>query len=245
MKFLAIFIIIIVAVVVLGILGWSRVPDMLANNLSKKLGVPVSIESMDIAPSRIDVNQLEIGNARGYSLPKAFSSKEIEFKAPLTEYFRDSITVDEIEVDDIYLGLEFDTITGAEGNWTKILRTYQKNATVQDSGKNTKILIKKLILNNIQTDLLFKAGDGKIQRLPKIDQIVLTNISTEGGFPTDQLMSTILGQMIKEVFIRQNMSGKLKGLLDTPGKAVDKALQPFKGLFNAVPREEIQHKKTA
>ncbi|NGX46851.1 MAG: hypothetical protein K1000chlam3_00218 [Chlamydiae bacterium] len=244
MRAWVIVLIIIAAIIVLFFLGWSRVPDMLANNLSKKLGVAVSIDSMGLHPSRIDVNKLTIGNSRGYSLPKAFSAEEILLHAPLTNYFSDDIVVDEIDVNDIYLGLEFDSTSGTDGNWTKILSHYEDTAHLDETG-GKKVTIKKLICNNIRTELLFRSNGGTIKKLPIIKQIVLTNISTEGGFPTDQLMSSILGQMLKEVFIQQNMKSMIKGLLDSPGNAVDTFLKPFKGIFNAVPNDEIDETLSA
>ncbi len=238
MRLSAIIILILIAFVVLFFLGLSRVPDMLANNLSKKLGVSVSIDSMSFRPSKIEVKKIEIGNPRGYSLPKAFSAEEIEIKAPITNYFKEEIVIDQVDVDNIYLGLEFDTTTEAKGNWSRILQHFQKEAHL-DEMKGKKILIKKMVFTNIHTELLFRSEGGKVQKLPMIKRIELTNISTQGGFPTDQLMGSVLGQMLKEVFIQQNLNNALRGLLfDSPGKAVDNFLSPFKGLFNAVPLDQ-------
>jgi len=239
MRVLAIILVIIVAAIVLAIIGWSRVPDILANNLSKKLQVAVSIESMDLSLSSVDVNNLEIGNPRGYSLAKAFSAKEIQVHAPLREYLSDSITIDEIDVNDIYLGLEFDSAQSAQGNWSRIMSSYKNATESDDDPKNdTKILIKRLVFNNIQSDLLFRKNGGKVRRLPLIRQIVLTNVSTEGDFPMDQLMSSILGQMLREVFIQQNLNNQLQGIIKAPGKAVDTITKPFKDLFNTAPKKE-------
>lgn len=226
----------IVAVIVLFFLGWSRVPDMLANNLSKKIGTSVSIDSMSFRPSRIGVYKLTIGNPKGYSLPKAFSSEELIVKAPMTNYFNNEVVVDEVVVNDIYVGLEFDSPSSANGNWTKIFTHYEQAADLDETG-GKKVTIKRLVCNNIRSEVMFKT-DGSIRKLPIIQQIVLTNISTEGGFPTDQLMSSILGQMLKEVFTQQNLGNMLKGLLDEPGKAVDKFIEPFKGIFNSIPNLE-------
>lgn len=233
--------IVIAAILILFFLGWSRVPDMLANNLSKKLGVSVSIDAMHLRPSTIEVDKLSIGNPRGYSLPKAFSAEEIDLKAPVTRYLSSDIIVDEVDVNDIYLGIEFDSTSGTTGNWSTIFAHYQKSADL-DEKNGKKVTIKRLVCNNIRSELLFK-DQGDVKKLPTIKQIVLTNISTEGGFPTDQLMSSILGQLIKEVFVQQKLNNMIKGLLlDSPGNAVDKFLKPFKGIFNTVPTEK-QHEE--
>ena len=243
MKGLSIFIVVILAIVVILFLGWARVPDMIANNLAKKLGVSVSIDSIGLGLKEIDVKEMEIGNPKGYSMPKAFSAKEILIKAPLTRYFDNRVIIDEIDVNDIYLGLEFDTTSSADGNWKTILSNYNKSAHLEETG-GKKVLIRRLVLNNITTDIMFRENGGKVKRLPNIDKIVLRDISTEGGNAADQLMSSILGQMIKSVFTQQNLSQFLKGLVD-PGKAVDNFLSPFKGIFNTRPDPTQRHRDSA
>jgi len=238
MRAIVIILIIIAAIAALLFFGWSRAPDMLANNLSKKLGVAVSIDSMNLRSSEIDVNKLTIGNPRGYSLPKAFSAEEIQIHAPVTTYFSNDILIDEIDVNNIYLGLEFDSISNGDGNWTTIFKHFQE-ASDLDKTDGKKVTIKRLVFNNINTELLFRSEGGNVKKLPEIKQIVLTNISTEGGSLADQLMGSVLGQMVKQVFVEQNLNNMIKGfLLDTPGKAVDKFLEPFKGFFNATPKHD-------
>ena len=244
MRGLTIFLIIFVALIILFFIGKSRVPDMLANNLSKKLGVSVSIDSMSFRWNEIEVDQIEIGNAKGYTLPKAFSAEEIEINAPAQNYFKDFIVIDEIEVDDIYLGIEFDSTSSATGNWTKIMKHYQEKADLDEPSKK-KGLIKRLVLKNIRTEVLFR-DKNEIKKLPPIHQIVLTNISTEGSFPADQLMSSILGQMLKQVFLQQNLNNMLKDLiLDSPGKAVEKIIKPFEGIFNMNPIQDPEKEHLA
>ena len=239
MRGLSVIFVILIAIAILFFIGKSRVPDMLSGNLSKKLGVPVSIESINFGISDIEIENIEIGNPSGYSLPKAFSADEIEISAPVTELLKEHIVIDQIEVDNIYLGIEFDTKTSTSGNWTKIFSSFQKRANLnKTTGKE--VLIKKLIFKNIRSEIFFRDGSST-KELPIIQRIELTNISTQGGIPTDQLMGTVLAQMLREVFIQQNINNMLKGIfIDTPGKAVDKFLKPFKGFFNAVKREDFE-----
>lgn len=238
MRGFAIFIVIVIVAIVLFFIGLSRVPDMLAGNLSKKFGVPVSIDSMHFGFDEIEVENMEIGNPKGYSLPKAFSAEEIEISTPITHFLKDDIEIDEVEVDNIYLGIEFDSKSSTQGNWTTIFANF-KQRTALDEKTGKKIFIKKLTFRNIRTELLFR-NNGGVQKLPLIREITLKNISTEGGVPTDQLTGSILGQMIKEVFIQQNMENLLQGIIQSPGKAVDTFLKPFEGFFNAAEREDLE-----
>lgn len=243
MRFGASLLIILILILIILFLGKSRLPDMLANNLSKKLQVSVSIDSINFSLSKIAINHAEIGNVRGYTLPRAFSAKEILLYAPLTAYMREQVVVDEIVVNDIYLGLEFDSINGTQGNWTTILSNFQQAAHLDAKGK--KVHIKKLVLNNIDTYLLFRKDGGNVRRLPPIKQIVLTDISTEGGISSDQLASSILGQMLKQVFIEQRLNNMLKGIINDPQKIMDDFIKPFKDIFNAYPKDEADSKYVA
>ncbi|MBS0627470.1 MAG: hypothetical protein JSS09_04590, partial [Verrucomicrobia bacterium] len=100
------------------------------------------------------------------------------------------------------------------------------------SSESTKtVLIKTLVLTNIQVDLVYKSkGDG-VKKLPPIDKIVLTNINTAEGLPMNQIMHSVLGQMLKSVFIKENLKDAVDGLLQEPESTLDKLLTPFQGLF--------------
>jgi hypothetical protein len=208
------------------------------------MGVAVSIDSMRFGLSEIEIDQVEIGNAKGYTLPKAFSAEEIELQAPLSTYFKDAVVIDEVNVNDIYLGIEFDSSSSSTGNWTKIMAHFKEASKLEKPSKKT-ALIKRLVFNNIRTEVLFRDSN-QLKKLPMIRQIVLKNVSSEGGVSSDQLTNTILSRMLKQVFLEQNLNNMLKDLLlDTPGKAVEKAIKPFSEFFNAQPAENTQQEQIA
>ncbi|MBS0615995.1 MAG: hypothetical protein JSR58_05535 [Verrucomicrobia bacterium] len=213
---------------------WSRVPDLLAGSLSKKLKVVVEIGDIDLSLKNIDIEKLEIGNPRGYSLPRAFAVDRIAIEAPLTRYLKNHIVIDEINLDNVYLGLEFNSPTGTEGNWTTIM--HNAKASQESSGKTSKtVLIHRIVLNNIQTDLLYRGG--KVRRLPVIKRMELNEVSSEGGSLSDQLMNSALGEMIKQVFIKQNLQDILDKVL-SPGQGgspVEQAIKQFRGFLNTIP----------
>ncbi len=250
-------VLIILAAVIVGVIFWSRVPDILANNLSKKLKVSVDIDSVGLGWGKIDVKKVQIGNPAGSILAKAFSCNEIDVLAPFTNYLKQNIVIDEIDVKDIYLGLEFDSASGTSGNWTTIMGNLQsssgatppskkekrKNREEQfapvppsSSSSNRTLLIHRLILTNIDVDVVYRKEGGKVKKLPRIPRMEFTEISSEGGLPLDQLMNSVLGQMLKEVFIKQNLKNMMQDLLNNPNNPVQQYLSPFKGLFNVAPQ---------
>jgi uncharacterized protein involved in outer membrane biogenesis len=221
----------ILAAVILVFLGWSRVPDMLADHLTEKMGVSVHIDDVRVSMNDIKIEKLDIGNTPGSILPKAFSAQEITIKAPLLKYTDTDIVIEEVHIDNIYLGLEFDSISGTEGNWTRIMQNLQQSMTTESESTKRTVLIKKIILTNISTDLVYHKGSKGVKHLPMIARMELDNISTEGGFPVDQIANSVLGQMLKEIFVRENLKNMLNNMIKEPFKTPGKAVKTFKGLF--------------
>jgi uncharacterized protein involved in outer membrane biogenesis len=230
----------ILAGVILFFLAKSRLPDMIASKLSKTLQVAVEIGDMNFTLSTIKIDNLEISNPRGFKLEHAFTVQEILVHAPLMGYLKKDIVIDEIDLNNVYIGLEFESPQGTSGNWTTIMANAENAQTQSSKSASDKtVLIKRLVLNNINADLLYQS-DGKVRHLPTIDQIVLVNISSQGGDIMDQLMNSALGQMLKEIFIRENLKEVLDKIFQQiPGdNPVQNALQPLKGIFNSVDKKE-------
>lgn len=234
MKASRIIFIIVIALIVVLFLGWMRFPEMVANNLSKKMQVEVEIDDLIIRPSHIEVEKFEIGNVPKYKLPRAFSADHIHVQAPLLGYFDQNIVIDEITISDIYLGLEFAKKGSKEGNWTIIMGNYQKatssNTTPKDKKTEKSILIKKLILNNITVDLAYRK-EGTVQHLKPIDHLEFTNVTSEGGIPTDQITKIIMQQMLQSIFSKENLQNMIEGFLQSPQQGVESIFDSFKGLI--------------
>lgn len=232
----------ILAAVVVGFIFWSRVPDMLANNLSKKMKVSVAIDSIGLGWGKIDLKKIEIGNPPQSILAKAFSCNEIDVNAPFTRYLDKNIVIDEIDLKDVYLGLEFDSSSGTKGNWTTIMNNIQSTTAVGQTKKNQApgrtVLIHRLILTNINVDVVYKKEGGKVKKMPTIPRMELTEISSEGGLPVDQIMNSVLGEMLKQVFIKENLKNMLYDLMNQPSP-IQQYLAPFKGVFGDVMEEAV------
>jgi uncharacterized protein involved in outer membrane biogenesis len=241
-------VVIILAAVIVGFIFWSRVPDILANNLSKKMLVSVGIDSIGLGWGKIDLKKIQIGNPPDSILTKAFTCNEIDVYAPFSNYLNKNVVINEIYLKDVYLGLEFDSPSSTNGNWTKIMNNMQAtmgtNQTVGKKKKNQEqrvsqapertVLIHRLILTNINVDVLYRKQGGKLKKLPTIPKIELTEISSQGGLPMDQIMHSVLGEMLKQVFIKENLKNMMQDFMDQPSP-IQPYLAPFKGLFNTIP----------
>jgi len=255
--FTGLVVIVILAIVVIGFIFWSRVPDIVANNLAKKMQVAVKIDSFGLGWGKVDVNKIAIGNPPGSLLAKAFTCDQIAVLAPFSNYFKQAIVIDEIDLMDVYLGLEFDSPTSTNGNWTVIMgnlkksmgtespppqksekrkKTERKAQPQQPNGAQKSLLIHRIVLTNIDVDVVYKKDGGKVKRLPRIPRMELTEISSQGGLPMDQLLNSVLGEMLKQVFIKENLKNMMQEFLNAPSP-IQQYLSPLKGLFRAVPKE--------
>jgi uncharacterized protein involved in outer membrane biogenesis len=246
--------VIVLAAVVIGFIFWSRIPDMIASSVSKKLKVPVEIEGFGLNTSKIDMKKIQIGNPPGSILNRAFACDEVDILAPLTRYLDKRIIIDEIDLKNVYLGLEFDSANGTSGNWTKIMSNLEHSSgqppQKQSKRKKSKeaqqappaestgrsLLIHKIVLTNIDVDVVYRKERSKVKRLPRIPRMELTEISSEGGVPSDQILNSVLGEMLKQVFIKENLKNMMQDLIDTPSP-IQPYIAPFKGLFNVIPGE--------
>lgn len=226
---------IILAIVVLVVclfLAWSRIPDLVAGHLSKRLKVPVSIEEVQITKESIDIHNLEIGNPRGYTLPKAFSAHNILIQAPLMRYLDEKIIIDAITVNTVYLGAEFDKPGSKNGNWTTLMQNFKNSTTPpKESKKGKTVLIKKLILTDIDVDLAYKSGSIPVKRLKPIPKIEFTNVTSEKGIPSEQITNLIIEQALRAIFDQENIGNMIEGFMISPEQGVQNMLSPLQPFF--------------
>lgn len=218
----------IIALALIGFFWIKKAPTLLSESLSSKLKVPVKVESISFSWNHITIKGLEIDNIEDSILPKAFSAKTIIIKAPLTNYMKHHVEIEQIIVDDIYIGLEFDTIESEKGNWTRLIEnlyTTMDNYEKKDSDRT--VTIKKISLQNIQAQAVYKTKPKKIHTFPVVKYEEFTDIKSEGGFPIDQITNSVLGKMLMSLFVRENLKNMYLQFLN-PKNAIKSLISPFK-----------------
>ncbi|NRA90099.1 MAG: hypothetical protein HRU43_03090 [Simkaniaceae bacterium] len=230
----------IIVVLALGcILVWNMLPSIVSHKLSKQAGVSVTIGDMRISPSSLRVDSIKVENPPQYSkTPRALSVREIDVQSPITHFFDDNIVIEELSMDDMYVGLEFDAPNSKNGNWTTIMNNVSKSASdekdkAEKKGKSTKVLIKRLIITDLQIELAYKTGGKANQTLRPIDRIELKNVSSEGGIPTSQLMNIIMRETLRNIFSKEGLQNMLEGVLN-PADSKGGVMDTLKGLFSDV-----------
>ncbi|GAB5411756.1 MAG: hypothetical protein ChlgKO_08700 [Chlamydiales bacterium] len=226
--FFKFFIIIIILLFTAGFFAWNMVPSWVTSKLSEEAGVTVTIGDIGATFDRINVRRFYMGNPPGRVLSKALTIQKAEIDAPLSRYLDDNIVIDKVDAKNIYIGVEFDKKGSANGNWTTIMSNIKQNAS-NDSGEKKSVLIRKLVLHNINIDLAYTNERGKVKRLKPIDKIELNNVSSEGGIPSSVIMDIVIQQMLDEIFSIENLQNMIQGVIkgiDSDGK-----LAPLQGLF--------------
>lgn len=210
---------------------WLIKAPIMASYLTKKMRVPVSIGRISMWPSSTTIHNFKVTNPRGFKTRTAFQADKIQMNYQFDHLVGDPSEIDQILINDIFLSIEFSNPLGTQNNWTKISERMPK----QKSQKN--VIVHKLILTNMAVEIRGLGFIGKPQTR-HIERLEFDEISSEKGFPTEQLVSAIFGgaglrQYIEDAF--------------NPAKTIEKFLNPFKGLGgeSEAPAEEEKAEEEA
>ncbi len=226
----------LIALAIIASIFWSRLPDILATHLSNQLKVAVSIDRLKASWNTIDIFKIRIANLPKSLLSNAFTCQHLSLAAPLSHYAQTLVIIDEIDLNTVYLGLEFDSASSTNGNWTVLMNNMKASASTSSSRS---LLIRKVVLTDIDVDVVYRQNGSKVTRLPRIPRMELTNITSEGGIPSDQIMNSVLGEMLKQVFLKQNLKNMFQELLQQPQNPVRNYLSPFQKMFNFQQQEKL------
>lgn len=228
-KLIKIFIGLVVLVFIALLVVWGTLPHLVSSKLSEKAKVPISIEGIQFTPSKISLSKIKVGNPPAYNIvPRALSVNKTKIIAPFTHFFKKKILIEELTMDDIYIGLEFDSKNSKNGNWTLIMNNLNSEANKKDK-KETDVLIKKTLLRNLIIEIAYK-DTGKKQRLKPIDKIELNNISSSGGIPSSQIMSIVMDQALRNIFSKEGIQNMLQDAL-SPNDGSHSFMDSLKSIF--------------
>jgi hypothetical protein len=211
--------------------GWNYLPYWISSDLSKKMGVDVSISYINLGPRKIGVFNISVDNPSGYTLKQALDVKKLVSRASITTYLKESVVIDQITLSNAYLGLEIKSPTDQTSNWTQIMNQL-KTSLASNSEDNKNILIKSLVVENLNIDLVIKSSSNKVKRIKPIKRLEFKNISSQGAFPSSQLTQIIMKEVLKEVFSPENFGNMLKQTLDNPIEGSQDIMNSIKSLFS-------------
>ncbi|MBP9841330.1 MAG: hypothetical protein KBC64_02760 [Simkaniaceae bacterium] len=232
---LKILITLVIALILAFFILWSLLPTLVSKELSKQAGVPITMETFQLSSSLIHIDNLNVKNPPMYTLPKALSVATIDIYAPFSRFFAPKIILDKLELDTIYVGIEFDSKNSKQGNWTTIMN----HLGGDDPKKGQKeVIIKKLILTNLSIELAYRDGSAPPKKLQKIKRIELDNVSSEGGIPSSVVMKIIMREALHNIFSKEGIQNMIQDSLKQNLPTGPSNL--FKGFFgNACPEANL------
>lgn len=210
---------------------WASLATIVSHKISDQAKVPVSIESLQFTLSSIHMSNFNMGNPPGWVQKTALTIGDTKIDAPLSHYFRKKLVIDTLHMDDVYIDLEFEKKGSKKGNWTEIMNNLGDKSGSKN--KDSEILIKRLILTNVNVDLVYKSPDGQVQKLRPISRIELKNVSSKGGIPSSEITRIVMQQALRNIFSKENLENMLQDVIDGNDKGGF-----FKGLFNHAGEDE-------
>lgn len=218
-KIIAILVATILVIAGLGYLAYLNSSMILAEIISKKTMTPVSIKDVIWKKDSFTIDDIMIANPTPARLPTAMRVKSIKVDAPYKQYFEDPILINQIHLDSVYINIQIYNKDQTEGNWQTLMGNmavdHKSPLSVERSA-----LIKKLILTNIQIDLIL--SDGKLHHLSPIERLEFDNISSDKGIPTQEISEIIVQKMMQSIFLQKG----LKSIIEAPVDII-KGVIPF------------------
>lgn len=200
-------------------LAYVTSPFLLGKIFSHKTHTPVTIQKIDIKKGLISLSQLEIKNPKGTHRPIALKIEKISIQAPFSQYLHNPITIDQIHLDNVYVNIQIYNKEQTEGNWETLIYNMSTNGANPIAIERGAI-VKKLILTNIQIDLIL--ADGKTHELSPINRLEFDNIQSEQGISSEEISDIIAKKVMHSIFIENG----LQNLLEAPINVIKKVL-PF------------------
>ena len=100
---------------------WGEKASFVAHFLSRQLNVPVAIHQLEIGSRRAAIDRLWLGNPPGSRTSTSFSSETMTIDSTLDQILGNPLIIDEIDIADIFVGIEFYDASGTDSNWSRIL----------------------------------------------------------------------------------------------------------------------------
>jgi hypothetical protein len=220
----------LVALAILIGAAWFFAPHIAAYKIGSDLGTKASVDRFDIGLNHINFDGITVMSPSGSRTPKALEVGSGE--ATATMYH--AVTADPFVIERLYmkdLKFHFDFPMGPSlksGNWGRMI-AYSDQHT---NPKDREILIKELILENVQVSMI--GQDGTIQQLKPIDRIRLTNVSSRSGVQKSQIAALVFTQIATQVLSLENLLPMLEQAASGAEKAASDAKTMMKDAAQSV-----------
>lgn len=178
-----------VAIIVFGALLslWVLKSPIWATWISHKVNLPVFIDWISLGTTDTTIDEFKIANLWRFKTRDAFRAKTTKISYDFANLKSDPVIFAAIEMDQVYLNIEFPHIGSNSNNWTVMAKRILKGVNRKSKG----VQIQKVVLTNVTVDVVGHPDLAGVRKIPRIE---IDNIDSEGGFPTQQLVEQIFQQ---------------------------------------------------
>ncbi|MCF7806088.1 MAG: hypothetical protein K9M07_06095 [Simkaniaceae bacterium] len=208
-------------------LCYTLLPSIVSHTLSKRAQVEVNIDGITLSLSSLSIRDFVMGNPPRSILPQALKIGKTEANVPISHFFKEKILIPTMNLNNLYVGLEFNSKSDHRGNWTYIMKNLN-DSNSSDPNSNTEVLIKQLNLNDITVAIVYKDQPKKI-RTVHISSLQFTDVSSQGGIPTAQITQLIMRYALQQIFSKENLQNMIQDII-SPNKGG--FFKSFQGLFS-------------
>ena len=202
-RFLIILLSLILITSVAVIIMWNQRASIAAGFIHRHLGVPVTIESLELTNQNATITELTIGNPSRFQSPSAFKAGSIEIVSTFDQIRANPLVIDEIVMNDLYIYV--DNLKNGSTNWDQILAHHDERPS------DRHYIIKTLILRNLNVTVI--QPDGQTKQYPALARMEFHNISDKTGFPVDEIEKAIFNEMMKNLFQQFNIQKIIQPLI--------------------------------
>jgi hypothetical protein len=197
---------IIIALVLLRIFACP----ILSKTLTDDFGVKTTIEKLSLSTKKASFSEIVMQNPPKSKSKEALSCEIVTVSYSLSELLGKKLTIDEIDIKNLHLGIELYDKKGKSNNWSKIMALSPPAEKQKKQPSQKQWLIKKMSIKDINVTLT--QSNGKTKKLMKIPLMEFNNLSNETGFPIDEIETAIIKEILKQVFLKQGLNFLLETL---------------------------------
>ncbi len=176
---------------------WLLKVPFLSFYLTQKLRVPISLDWISIWPRETVMTRFQIDNPAGFPSGAALEADRVKISYNWRQLLSKESIIDRIAVDTIHLYIDFTNGDQSRNNWTALSDEMPK----RQPGKN--YLIRDLIFRNFTIEI---RGLGIADIIRHVDFLEFSNVSSEDGFPTEELIHKMFGNLDLGKFIEDSFN---------------------------------------
>lgn len=188
---------------------WLLIAPIASSYLSKTLGMKVSVGSVTIRPRVVKISNFKIDNPWKYKATRAFEADSITSFYEWNRLKDNPSIIDRIEIDQIYLGIEFANPLGTKNNWSDLLSNMPERSDAKE------VIVHKLVMKNMTVKITGMGIMAKTQT-KTFDRMEFSNVSSKHGFPVDELIVKIFGNA--------GLMQYIQDVIPDPGKMIKQLL---------------------